>query len=188
MSQRLKVLEGALETARSDAQAAAKKAGAELAANETALKALKKQEAEATKARTTLELKVGQLEAALKSEKGGQGALGQKLAQAEAALQAQQDERASLEQRMSELESALVAEQTHRASLQRELEQARATPAAPAAGGGASAEVIAERDKLKADIAGMKKKLMAAESAIEAAATYKAKLARLEAQLKGGKK
>jgi DNA repair exonuclease SbcCD ATPase subunit len=153
------------------------------------MKALKKAEAEATKARTTLELKLAQAEAALKSEKGGQGAMGQKLAQVEASLQAQQAERESLEQRLAELESALQLEQTQRASVEQELEQARATPAAPAAGGGAApAELIAERDKLKADVAAMKKKLMAAETAIEAAATYKAKLARLEAQLKGGKK
>ncbi|HZA12860.1 MAG TPA: hypothetical protein VE618_00115 [Myxococcaceae bacterium] len=48
-----------------------------------------------------------------------------------------------------------------------------------------SAGVIAEREKLKTDLAAMKKKLMAAESAMEAAAAMKAKIAKLEAQLKG---
>ena len=47
-----------------------------------------------------------------------------------------------------------------------------------------SPEVVAERDKLLADVAAMKKKLVFAENAIEAAASLKAKLARLEAQLK----
>jgi len=42
----------------------------------------------------------------------------------------------------------------------------------------------AEIDKLKTDLAAMKKKLMAAENAIEQAASLKAKVARLEAQLK----
>lgn len=43
-----------------------------------------------------------------------------------------------------------------------------------------------ERDTLRSELAGMKKKLVAAESAIEAAATLRARVARLEAQLKKG--
>jgi len=46
---------------------------------------------------------------------------------------------------------------------------------------------VAERDQLKADLASMKKKLVAAESAMEAAASLRAKVVRLEAQLKGKK-
>ena len=48
--------------------------------------------------------------------------------------------------------------------------------------------MIAERDKLRADVASMKKKLAAAESAREAAATLKNKVAKLEAELKKLKK
>ena len=47
---------------------------------------------------------------------------------------------------------------------------------------GASA---AELDKLKLENANLKKKLMSAETAIEAAASLRAKVAKLEAQLKG---
>lgn len=50
-----------------------------------------------------------------------------------------------------------------------------------------SASVIAEREKLKNDITAMKKKLVAAEAAMEAASALKAKVAKLEAQLKGKK-
>jgi hypothetical protein len=39
-------------------------------------------------------------------------------------------------------------------------------------------------EKLKADVASLKKKLVAAENAAEAAALLKSKVARLEAQLK----
>ena len=45
----------------------------------------------------------------------------------------------------------------------------------------------AENEELRGDMASMKKKLVAAESAREAAATLKAKVSRLEAQLKGKK-
>ena len=54
----------------------------------------------------------------------------------------------------------------------------------PGANGAASS---AELEKLKADNAALKKKMMMAESAIEAAASLKAKVAKLEAQLKGKK-
>ena len=43
----------------------------------------------------------------------------------------------------------------------------------------------AELEKLKTENASMKKKLMAAETAIEAVASLKSKVAKLEAQLKG---
>jgi chromosome segregation ATPase len=47
---------------------------------------------------------------------------------------------------------------------------------------------VAEMEKLKAENAAMKKKLVMAENAIETAALLKSKVARLEAQLKGTKK
>jgi predicted nucleic acid-binding Zn-ribbon protein len=43
----------------------------------------------------------------------------------------------------------------------------------------------AEFEKLKVEYANLKKKLMSAETAIEAAASLRAKVAKLEAQLKG---
>ncbi len=58
---------------------------------------------------------------------------------------------------------------------------AKKQPQTTPSGGTASA---AELEKLKTDNAAMKKKLMAAENAIELAASLKAKVARLEAQLK----
>ena len=66
-------------------------------------------------------------------------------------------------------------------ALARERDQKPAAPAAP------SAELVAERDRLRTEAAAMKRKLVAAETAIEAAASLKAKVARLEAQLKAAK-
>ena len=69
-----------------------------------------------------------------------------------------------------------------------ELEEEQEAPTAtnlmaqPAVANGASS---AELEKLKAENANLKKKLMSAETAIEAAASLKSKVAKLEAQLKG---
>ncbi|HZI09999.1 MAG TPA: plectin 1 isoform 8, partial [Myxococcus sp.] len=79
-----------------------------------------------------------------------------------------------LEARVAELEAELADERARRAELE---------DAAPVAEGGASAELVAERDQLKEDVAAMKRKLMAAETALETAASYKMKVTRLEAQL-----
>ncbi len=62
--------------------------------------------------------------------------------------------------------------------LETALDAQRRKPTAPP-------ELIAERDKLRSDLAAMKKRLMAAENAIETAAMLKAKVAKLEAALKG---
>jgi DNA repair exonuclease SbcCD ATPase subunit len=48
------------------------------------------------------------------------------------------------------------------------------------------AQSSAELEKLKTENANLKKKLMQAETAIEAAASLRARVAKLEAQLKGG--
>jgi DNA repair exonuclease SbcCD ATPase subunit len=77
----------------------------------------------------------------------------------------------ALTAQLAQLESALA----------REREQKPAPAAAP------SAELVAERDRLRTEAAAMKRKLVAAETAIEAAASLKAKVARLEAQLKGAR-
>ncbi|WP_081713992.1 hypothetical protein [Cystobacter fuscus] len=61
------------------------------------------------------------------------------------------------------------------------LETARRKNPAPAPA--PDAEVIAERDQLREDVASMKRKLMVAELALETAASNKMKVARLEAEL-----
>jgi hypothetical protein len=70
----------------------------------------------------------------------------------------------------------------------RDLDAALATARAQVERTFASSEsseaLIAEREKLKADLAGMKKKLVAAEHAIETVGALKSKVAKLEAQLK----
>ncbi|WNG33920.1 hypothetical protein F0U61_09950 [Archangium violaceum] len=88
--------------------------------------------------------------------------------------------RETLEARVAELEAELAEERERRAELE----------ASAPEESGTSAELIAERDQLKEDVATMKRKLMAAETALEAAASYKMKVSRLEAQLaqlRGGK-
>ncbi len=65
-----------------------------------------------------------------------------------------------------------------------ELEQITEGPTKETAAVGSAAEI----ERLKADNANLKKKLVTAESAFEAAASLKAKVARLEAQLKGVKR
>ncbi|HEX8538328.1 MAG TPA: hypothetical protein VF664_12750, partial [Cystobacter sp.] len=64
-------------------------------------------------------------------------------------------------------------------TLEDALEAARRKNPAPAP----DAEVLAERDQLREDVASMKRKLMAAELALETAASHKMKVARLEAEL-----
>jgi chromosome segregation ATPase len=117
---------------------------------------------------------------------------------------AQQDSEraASAEARVAELEGELTAVDADRQDLSSSLadveaelgrvreqveqqQDARAAEEALEAsrGKGGQEEVLAERDQLKEDVAAMKRKLMAAETALEAAASYKMKVAKLEAQL-----
>ncbi|MFP2912371.1 plectin 1 isoform 8, partial [Pyxidicoccus sp. 3LFB2] len=100
-------------------------------------------------------------------------------AEAEAKLTQAGAARAEAEAKLSKLEASLKAEQEARKALEEKLTGAAAT-AAPA-------EWESEREGLKADVANLKRKLMAAETALENAAGYKAKIAKLEAQLKGKK-
>src|SRR5229473_1503319 len=92
-------------------------------------------------------------------------------------------EMVDLRQSLEEASVALQSERGEREALEERLQQVESQPSVPAAPAVASA-VVAERDKLRADVAALKKKLVFAESAIEAAASLKAKVARLEAQLK----
>ncbi len=69
--------------------------------------------------------------------------------------------------------------------LEMALEAKHARANVPHAVAAPPAELIAERDKLRSDVAAMKKRLVAAENAIETAAMLKAKVAKLEAALKG---
>ena len=84
----------------------------------------------------------------------------------------------AVENKLKALEEQLRATQTMKLVVEKALAALKATP--PAAGGSSGAEV----EKLRADLAVMKKKMATAESAIEAAASLKAKVARLENQLK----
>jgi hypothetical protein len=84
---------------------------------------------------------------------------------------------------LEEASLALQSERGEREALEERLQQVESQPSAPVEPGLAS-DTVAERDKLRADVAALKKKLVFAESAIEAAASLKAKVARLEAQLK----
>ena len=88
-------------------------------------------------------------------------AANRKAMESQASFMKEKREREALAVRVSELES-------------------RPPPAAPAKGVASSEEV----EKLRADVAKLKTKLVAAENAAEAAALLKSKVARLEAQLK----
>lgn len=85
-----------------------------------------------------------------------------------------------------ELGAELRAEAEERKDLSRALAEVEAELGrvqGQVAEAGASRELVLERDQLKEDAAAMKRKLMAAELALETAASYKMKLAKLEAQL-----
>lgn len=85
----------------------------------------------------------------------------------------------AVEQKLRAITDQLHATQAAKALVEKELAALKAAVPAPAAGGGG-----AEVEKLRADLAALKKKLGTAETAIEAAASLKAKVTRLEAQLK----
>jgi predicted nucleic acid-binding Zn-ribbon protein len=112
-----------------------------------------------------------------------------KAMEASGGLAKEKRERESAEGRIGEAERRAHQLQSQVAALEQSLLEAREQgKRAPPAAGGASAEVVAERDKLKQDVANMKRKLVAAENAMEAAAALKSKVTRLEAELKKHKK
>src|SRR6218665_1212227 len=91
------------------------------------------------------------------------------------ATEAEAAARQALQHRVAELEQELAEERARAAE----------TPAPEAGPVGAPTdeELLAERDQLRADVATMKRKLVAAELALETAASHKMKVTRLEAQL-----
>lgn len=150
LRQRLKMLEGALETSR----------------NRTATLEVE------VAARSSLEAQVAELQGTLELSRDKVTEL-----EAEVAVSS------TLEDRVTELEAELAAARA---------QPSESNPPSPVPSSGAepSAELLAENEQLKADLVAMKRKLMAAETALESAASYKMKVARLEAQLaqlKGGK-
>ncbi|HZN95693.1 MAG TPA: hypothetical protein VFB81_23430, partial [Myxococcales bacterium] len=136
---------------------------------------------------------VKQMESELDSERSVGGAQQMKkmrdeLAQAnkkaidsQVQLQNERRERAVAEQRAGEAESRV-------SELERKVEEIQESGASASTSVAVSPEVIAERDKLREDVANMKKKLAQAETAREAAASLKKKVEKLEAELKKLKK
>ena len=90
-------------------------------------------------------------------------------------------EEESAESRALEAEAQAERLRQRVKTLEDALEAARRKNPAPAPA--VDAEVIAERDQLREDVASMKRKLMVAELALETAASNKMKVARLEAEL-----
>jgi uncharacterized small protein (DUF1192 family) len=80
-----------------------------------------------------------------------------------------------------ESQASYMKEKREREALGSRVHDLESRPPPPAKGGGASSEEV---EKLKADVAKLKQKLVAAENAAESAALLKSKVARLEAQLK----
>ncbi|WP_257452532.1 coiled-coil domain-containing protein [Archangium lipolyticum] len=161
-----------------------------------------KEEAEYTAAAQS---RVVELEAELKTLESDRQDLSRALADVEAELgrareQAEQRdaseaeeelevEELDAERRAQEAEEQVLRLRQRVTMLEGALEASRGKNPAPEAealvreSSEATAGLVAERDQLKEDVAAMKRKLMAAETALETAASYKMKLARLEAQL-----
>jgi chromosome segregation ATPase len=109
----------------------------------------------------------------------------QRAAELQALLQKERREKDAVEKRASAAEAIKTELQGRIGALESAMARIKAEPErAKVSGSAGQAELIAERDHLKVDLASMKKKLVAAEAAMEAAASLKAKVARLEAQLK----
>ncbi len=102
-----------------------------------------------------------------------------KAMEAQAALQKERKEREQVEWKIIE------SDRKERELLVKVEKLEKSMASAPKAAPAADPAVVAERDQLKTDLANMKRKLVAAEAAMEAAASLRAKVARLEAQLQG---
>lgn len=155
---------------------------------------------------TSTQRKIAELQTALMQEEERRTELERRLSDAEsksASLDTRK-ELANAQQRLLELQGLLQKERREKDAWQkragaaengkRELEAridaletalAHANEQQPRKVEADADTLVAERDQLKADLASMKKKLVAAENAIEAAASLRAKVVRLEAALKG---
>ena len=91
------------------------------------------------------------------------------------ATEAEAAARQALQHRVAELEQELAEERARAAETP--------VPEAAPVEAPTDEELLAERDQLRADVATMKRKLVAAELALETAASHKMKVTRLEAQL-----
>jgi chromosome segregation ATPase len=97
------------------------------------------------------------------------------------ALKKVREELTDANRKAMESQASYTKEKRERESLTARVSELESRPPPPAKGGGSNDEVV---EKLKADVAKLKSKLVAAENAAEATALLKSKVARLEAQLK----
>lgn len=121
----------------------------------------------------------------LEEEKVARAAAETALAEAQAALDEEREARSAAEAALAEEKGASAALSEEVALLTAELSQPHEAIIS-------DHEVVdfggAEREALKSEIAGLKKKLMTAESALEAAASLRQKVAKLEAQIRTARK
>jgi TATA element modulatory factor 1-like protein len=97
------------------------------------------------------------------------------------ALKKVREELVDANRKAMESQASYMKEKRERETLLARVSELESRPAPAVKGGGASSEEV---EKLRADVAKLKSKLVAAENAAEAAALLKSKVARLEAQLK----
>ena len=97
------------------------------------------------------------------------------------ALKKVREELTDANRKAMESQASYMKEKREREALSARVSELESRPPPPAKGGAASGEEV---EKLRADVAKLKSKLVAAENAAEAAALLKSKVARLEAQLK----
>lgn len=164
------------------AEADAHALAAERAARQAAEEALAQERDRARAPLADLHAALGE---ELEEEKKAKAAAEKALAQAEAALDEERAARASAEATLAEEKGTNAALSEEVALLTAELSQPHEAIISDHESvdfGGA------EREELKAEIAGLKRKLVAAETALEAAASLRQKVARLEAQIRTARK
>ncbi|MET0403159.1 MAG: hypothetical protein ABW123_12185 [Cystobacter sp.] len=125
---------------------------------------------------TRLELAESEVERLREQMQADAAALGEVVESAEANVTRLEDELRTATADRQDLARAL-------AEVEAELESLRSGASPAGSPSSEEEDVRAERDQLREDVATMKRKLMAAELALETAASHKMKVARLEAQL-----
>ncbi len=123
-----------------------------------------------------VEAELGRVRDQSQQESGRAAVAEARVAELEAELKTMEADRQDLSRALADVEAEL-------GRLRGEEEAPRDKGQVPEENNPASSDLIAERDQLREDVATMKRKLMVAETALEAAASYKMKVARLEAQL-----